>query len=302
MSQLEDMRLFVETLDAASFTTAADRLGLSKQSVSKRLMALEARLGVRLLNRTTRRLHATELGLAYYERARQILQEVAQAEQAITRQNAAPRGTLRLSAPMSFGTMHLSPAIPRFLEAHAEVAIELDLNDRTVDLVGEGYDMSVRIGALADSSLIARSIAPVETVTCASPDYLARKGTPHSPAELRQHDCLLYGHGKNVEWLFTQQGKPSPVAVSGRLRANNGEIVRDAAIGGLGLAYLPTFIVGEALRDGRLVTVLDAYRPPLTAIHAVYPQHRQTSLAIHAFVDFLRSTFAAPDGGGVRPR
>ncbi|WP_049623234.1 LysR family transcriptional regulator [Frateuria defendens] len=302
MSQLEDMRLFVETLDAASFTAAAERLGLSKQFVSKRVMALEDRLGVRLLNRTTRKLRATELGLAYYERARQILEAVEDAEQTIARQNAAPRGTLRLSAPMSFGTMHLSPAIPRFLAAHTEVAIELDLNDRTVDLVGEGYDMAVRIGTLADSSLIARNIAPVEVVTCASPDYLARRGAPRTPEALRQYDCLLYGHGKSVEWPFTVHGKTQAFPVTGRLLANNGEVVRDAAIAGLGLVHLPTFIVGEALRAGQLATVLDDYRPPVAAIYAVYPQHRQSSLAIHAFVDFLRSTFAVPAGGIDRAR
>jgi DNA-binding transcriptional LysR family regulator len=294
MSQLEDMRIFVETLDAGSFTQAAERLGLSKQFVSKRVMAVEARLGVRLLVRTTRRLRATEPGLAYGERARRILQEVDEAEQSIAHLGAAPRGTLRLSAPMSFGTMHLSPAMPRFLAAYPELAVELELNDRTVDLVGEGYDMAVRIGTLADSSLIARSIAPMEQVTCCSPGYLARKGAPASPAELGRHDCLLYGHGKHVEWHYGVQGKVRPFAVSGRLRANNGEVVRDAAVAGLGLAYLPTFIVGEALEAGSLVTVLDEHRPPASAVHAVYPQHRQSSLAIRAFVDFLRSTFAAP--------
>lgn len=293
MSQLEDMRLFVDVLDAGSFTAAAEKLGLSKQYVSKRVMALEARLGVRLLARSTRHLRVTELGRSYEEAARTILQDVDGLEQRISGTNRVPRGRLRISAPMSFGTMHLSPVLPAFLAAYPEVALELDLNDRTVDLLGEGYDLAVRIGSLADSSLIARSIAPVVMVTCCSPAYLARRGAPTHPHELAEHDCLLYGHGRHVEWQF---GGASTlrVAVTGRMRANNGELVRDAAIQGLGLAYLPTFIVGEAIEAGELVTVLDDWRPPTQAVHAVYPQHRQASLPLQTFVDFLRSRFAAP--------
>lgn len=294
MSQLEDIRIFVATIEAGSFTAAADKLGLSKQFISKRMMALEARLGVRLLIRTTRQLRPTELGLAYYERMLALSQQIDDAEQAISQQNAAPRGILRITAPMSFGTLHLGPLLPRFMQAHPQVSIEMDLSDRTVDLIGEGYDMAVRIGQLADSSLIARSIAPMKLLVCASPDYLARRGTPSAPSELRQHDCLLYGHGKHVEWPFINHGKRQSISVGGRLRANNGELVRDAAIAGLGLAHLPTFIVAQALDSGALVSVLDDYCPPASAVYAVYPQHRQSSLAVHAFVDFLHASFAAP--------
>ncbi|MET0331490.1 MAG: LysR family transcriptional regulator [Dyella sp.] len=294
MSQLEDIRIFVATIEAQSFTAAAEKLGLSKQFISKRVMALEARLGVRLLIRTTRQLRPTELGLAYYERMRALSQQIDDAEQAISQQNAAPRGVLRITAPMSFGTLHLGPLLPRFMQAYPQVSVEMDLSDRTVDLIGEGYDMAVRIGQLADSTLIARSIAPMDVLVCASPDYLARRGTPSTPAELRNHDCLLYGHGKHVEWPFINQGKRQLISVGGRLRANNGELVRDAAIAGLGLAHLPTFIIAQALDSGALVSVLDDYCPPATAVYAVYPQHRQSSLAVHAFVDFLHASFAAP--------
>ncbi|MFK2904444.1 LysR family transcriptional regulator [Dyella ginsengisoli] len=293
MSQLDDMRLFVTTLDTGSFTAAADRLGLSKQFISRRVMALEAQLGVRLLVRTTRHLRATDLGRTYAEQARRILQQVEELDQAISGAGQAPRGRLRLTAPMSFGTMHLSPLLARFLADYPQVGIELDLGDRMVDLLGEGYDLAIRIGVLADSSLIARSIAPVETVVCCSPDYLARHPAPATPADLATHECLLYGHGPHVEWKFGGAAAPA-VTVRGRFRANNGELMRDAAIRGLGIARLPTFIVGEALAAGTLVTLLDDYRPAATAVHAVYPQHRQSSLLIHTFVDFLARELALP--------
>lgn len=288
MNQVEDMQLFVATVDAASFTAASVKLGLSKQFVSRRVMALEARLGVRLLNRSTRRLSVTEVGREYYERVAKILEDVADAECAVSSQSASPRGTLRITAPMSFGTLHLGALLPRFLLQCPQVGVELDLNDRTVDLLAEGYDMAIRIGALPDSSLIARPLAPAPMVTCCSPAYLQGRGAPATPAELKDHDCLLYGHSKSVEWVFDQDGKPWPVAVTGRLRVNNGEVARDAALAGLGIAWLPTFIVGPALRRGGLVTILDRYVRPPAAVYAVYPQHRQSFLAIRAFVDFLR--------------
>lgn len=293
MNQLEDMRIFVTTVDAGSFTTAAETLGLSKQFVSRRVMALEERLGVRLLNRTTRRLHITPAGQEYYARALRILDDVGEAELAVSSQGAAPKGTLRVTAPMSFGTMHLGAVLPNFLLRYPAVGVELDLNDRPVDLIREGYDMAIRIGKLQDSTLVARALAPAQVVTCCSPAYLFGRGAPATPAELGAHDCLLYGHGRGVEWPFQRDGRPWQVAVDGRLLTNNGEIVRDAAIAGLGIARLPTFIVGEALHDGRLVTVLDAYAPPPVAVHAVYPQHRQRSLTVRAFIDFLDEAFVA---------
>ncbi|MFZ5457010.1 MAG: LysR family transcriptional regulator [Pseudomonadota bacterium] len=291
MSQLEDMQIFVSTVDAQSFTAAADRLGLSKQLISRRIMALEERLGARLLVRTTRRLSITDTGRGFYERAVKILQDVDEAEQLVANQNAAPRGTLRLSAPMSFGTLHLGPAIARFMATWPEVTMELDLSDRFVDVVGEGYDMAVRIGQLDDSSLIARAIAPTQLVACASPAYLEQHGRPQTPAELKDHQCLLYGHSRSVEWPFLDKGRPFALPVSGRLRANNGELACDAAIAGLGVVLLPTFIVGEALRAGSLVSVLDEYAPAPLTIYAVYPQHRQQSRTVKVFTEFLRNTF-----------
>lgn len=291
MSQLEDMQIFVSTVDAGSFTAAADKLGLSKQFISRRVMALEERLGGRLLIRTTRKLSVTDTGRAYYERALKIIDEVNDAEQLVSSESTSPRGTLRISAPVSFGTLHLGPAIARFMTQCPDVSIELDLSDRFVDIVGEGYDMAIRIGHLADSSLVARHIAPAQMVTCASPAYLKAHGEPKTPYDLKGHECLLYGHARGVEWVFAEKGKSLRVPVKGRMRANNGELSCSAAIEGLGIILLPTFIVGEALRAKKLVTILEAYAPPPLNIYAVYPQHRQSSQAVKVFSDFLRSTF-----------
>lgn len=295
MSQLEDMRMFTVTAEMGSFTAAAERLGVTKQFISRRIMALEKRLGSRLLIRTTRKLSVTDTGRSYCERALKILEAVEETEQLVADCNASPRGSLRISAPVSFGTLHLGPAIAHFMTQYPEVKVELDLNDRFVDIVGEGYDMAVRIGQLDDSSLVARHIALTQLLVCASPDYLARRGVPQRPEDLTEHDCLLYGHGPYVEWHFAKQGKLLSLKVTGRLRVNNGELACDAAIAGVGIVFLPSFMVGNALRDNRLQTVLDTFLPPPLGINVVYPQHRQTSQTVRAFADFLRNTFGKAD-------
>jgi len=288
MNPYEDMRIFAQVLEAGSFTAAADRLGMSKQSVSRRLMQLEERLGVRLLNRSTRRLDATPLGQHYYQSALRLLGEVQQVEHDISGQAQALRGTLRLSAPLSFAMSHLGCLLTEFLQLHPQVDVEVDLSDRAVDLIGEGYDLALRIGALEDSSLIARRIASVERVYCASPAYLQARGVPLKPEDLAGHDCLPYGHSRQVQWQFRQGGKAQAIQVTGRMRANNGELLRDAAIAGMGVTYLPTFIVGLALADGRLVNVLEEWTPPALQLSAVYPQHRQVARPVQGFVSFLR--------------
>lgn len=288
MNPFEDMRIFCQVVDSGSFTAAADQLDLSKQFVSRRVMQLEERLGVRLLNRSTRRLDVTPLGQTYYDSAMRLLNDVEQMEQGIAGQTSEPRGTLRLSAPLSFAMAHLGCLLPLFLQRYSDVAVEVDLTDRPVDLLSEGYDLALRIGVLEDSTLIARRIATIDRVYCASPAYLAQRGTPRVPADVHSHDCLPYGHGRQVPWRFEEAGKPLTIHVSGRMRVNNGELLRDAAIAGLGLTYLPTFIVGAALEDGRLVRVLDDFRSAPLALSAVYPQHRQRSLAVQALIEFLR--------------
>jgi DNA-binding transcriptional LysR family regulator len=291
MDVFEDMTIYVHAVDLRGFTAAADKLGLSKQFVSRRVSALEARLGVRLLTRTTRKLAVTELGRIYHAYATQILADVAMADLAVSSHGGQARGLLRVSAPMSFGTMYLSALVPRFLALHPAVSLELDLNDRAVDVVGEGYDMAIRIAALADSTLIARPIAPVRTIPCCSPAYLAARGAPSTPDELKAHDCILSSQSRSVEWQFLEKGEVRTVPLSGRIRLNNGELARDAAIAGLGIAYLPTFITTGALRSGQLVPLLADYPAPASAVYSVYPQHRQTSPLIHAFTDFLRAAF-----------
>jgi DNA-binding transcriptional LysR family regulator len=285
--QLDDMRIFVAAVDAHNFTAAARRLSLSKQFVSRRVMALEEALGVPLLVRNTRKLAVTELGQEFYERARRILGEVEEAEQAMSLRRAGPRGLLRVSAPMSFGMMHLSPLVADFLREHGDVRFDMELSDRTVDVVGEGFDMAVRIGVLPDSTLIAQKLVDVNLVACCSPGYLRRRGAPATPADLVRHSCLLYGHGGVVTWDFAVDGALKGFEVHGPLRANNGDLIRDAAVAGLGIVRLPDFIVADALRSGQLVTVLDDFLPSATGVYAVYPQHRQSSLTIRAFVDFL---------------
>jgi DNA-binding transcriptional LysR family regulator len=286
--QLEDMRIFVATVDARNFTAAAIRLALSKQFVSRRVMALEETLSVQLLIRNTRKLAVTELGQEFYERAKRILGEVEDAEQAMSLRRAGPRGLLRVSAPMSFGTTHLSPLVASFLREHNDVRFDMELSDRTVDVVGEGFDMAIRIGALPDSTLIAQKLVDVRMVLCCSPGYARRRGKPKTPADLARHACLLYGHGGAVNWDFVVDGALKSVEVHGPLRANNGELLREAAAAGLGIVRLPDFIVREALQAGQLVDVLEAYAPAATGVFAVFPQHRQSSLTIRAFVDYLR--------------
>ncbi|TFF06986.1 LysR family transcriptional regulator [Pseudomonas sp. BCA14] len=292
MNPFEDMRLFCQVMESGSFTAAAEQLGLSKQFVSRRLIQLEDRLGVRLLNRSTRRLDVTPLGQSYYESALRLLGEVEQVEQGIAGQNSEPRGTIRLSAPLSFAMAHLGCLLPLFLKRYPHVSVEVDLSDRPVDLIGEGYDLVLRIGTLEDSTLIARRIASIQRVYCASPDYLALRGTPLKPEDLATHDCLPYGHGRQVQWRFQTKGKLQSLNVSGRMRVNNGELLRDTAIAGMGVTYLPTFIVADALKDGRLVTLLDEYAPDALTLSAVYPQHRQSSRPVQALVEFLRERLA----------
>ncbi|CAB3769313.1 LysR family transcriptional regulator [Paraburkholderia solisilvae] len=290
--QLDDLKIFVTTVDARNFTAAADRLQLSKQFVSRRVMALEASLGVRLLVRNTRKLAVTDLGYEFYERASRILADVADAEQAMSSQRAHPRGLLRVSAPLSFGVVHLSPLVGAFLSSNPEVRIDIELSDRVVDVVGEEYDMALRIGTLADSTLIAQKLAEFRMIACCSPVYRSTRRLPMTPAELAGHPCLLYGEEARTGWAFDIDGAVRQIEVHGPLRANNGEVIRDAAIAGIGVALLPEFIVAGALASGQLVALLESFAAPPITLHAVYPQHRQSSVTIRAFTQFLREQFA----------
>jgi len=288
MNTLEDMRLFLLAVERGSFTAAADASGVTKQQVSKRIIALESRLGVRLLLRSTRRLSLTPLGRDYYVRARGLVDAFDALEAATAGQNLEPRGRLRITAPLSFGTRYLGRLLPLFLERHPAVDVIADLSDRIVDLIAEGYDLALRIGRLSDSSHIARRIGRSAMLTVASPAYLETRGTPQSPEDLAAHACLPYGHGAAADWLYRVDGRLLRVPVSGRLRTNNGELVRDAAVAGQGLTQLPSFLVADELARGSLVTVLDDCQPPALGIHLLYPQHRERAPAVRALGDFLR--------------
>lgn len=294
MESFVALQIFVRIAETGSFSAAARDLGLSKSVVSKKLAALEDRLGGRLINRTTRRLSLTEVGIVFLERAQRILAELEEAEQAVGQFNTEPRGVLRVNAPMSFGILHVAPALGEFMALYPDLSVTLDLGDRQVDLVDEGYDMAVRIAALPDSSLIARRLAPARQVVCASPAYWQRRGQPAHPRDLAGHDGLIYTYQRSPnDWRFRDGDGSFAVHVDGRLAANNGDVLREAALAGLGVCMAPTFIVGEDLRAGRLRAVLDDYIEDGLAIYAVYPHRRHLSAKVRAVVDFLAVRFGA---------
>ncbi len=292
---LAAMAVFAKVVEENGFSSAARALGMSRSAVSKEVRALEDRLGVRLLNRTTRRLHLTELGAVFYERCRRILAEAEAAEIAVSRLHGDPRGTLRVNAPVSFGVRHLAPALTGFMRRYPELSVDLSFTDRFVDLVEEGYDVVVRIARLPDSALIARRLCDSRRVVCASPAYWRARSRPRHPTELVAHECLGYAYlAEGREWRF--RGPEGAVAVrpSGRFTANNGDALRAAALAGLGVALLPTFIVGEDLRRGRLETVLEEFEPEPAGIYAVWPHARHLAAKVRVFVDFLAARFAPP--------
>lgn len=293
VDRLEAMEAFVRVAESRSFSQAARHLGVSKSVISRHVSALEADLGARLLHRTTRSLTLTEVGQAYFDRCLRILADIAEANLSVMNLQADPRGKLRVNVPMSFGVHHLAPLVPVFLERYPEVEIEMALNDRFVSLVEEGVDVAVRIGKLEDSSLIARLLAPARRVVCASPAYLAKRGTPQSPDDLAYHCCLTYSNlSTSDEWnLRTAEGQRWPVSVRGRLRVNNGDMLCAAAVNGVGLIMIPTFLAGPYLRDGRLVSVLEEFVPQDIGVYAVYPHGRHLSPKVRAFVDFLAERF-----------
>lgn len=297
MDRLAEMEIFVRVVEEGSFSAAATALGLTKSAVSKRVAALEDRLGARLLNRTTRRLSVTDAGAAFHGRAARILAEAEEAEAEVSCLQAAPRGLLRVNAPVTFGVTHLGPLLPGFLGRHPELSVDLVLNDRFVDLVEEGFDVAVRIADLDDSSLIARRLCPSDRVVVASPAYVARHGAPATPEALAAHRCLLYSYlRRSGEWCLRHaSGREARVRVEGAaLRANNGDVLRQAAVDGLGVTMMPTFIVGADLAAGRLVRLLPDWQDATGAVHAVWPAGRFTPAKVRAFVDLLVEAFRTP--------
>lgn len=296
MNLFQAIEAFVKVAELGSYTRAAETMEQSRTMVSKHVMDLEDHLGVRLLNRTTRRLSLTEAGTNYLERARTLLTLLEEAQQEAGSLGARPRGRLRVNVPVAFGTRHVAPALGTYMDAYPEVDVELTLNDRVVDLVEEGYDMAIRIGRLADSSLVARRLAPCRVVVCAAPSYLERHGTPRHPEDLVGHNCLCYSYdpGRD-EWSFEGPEGAVSVRVHGRMSSNNGEALTAAAVAGVGIIVKPTFIVGPALRAGQLVELMPGYRIPDLGMHAVYPGNRYVPAKVRTFIDHLAGMF------GVRP-
>lgn len=292
MDKLEAMNAFARVVVSGSFAEAARRLGLTRSAVSKAVAELEEVLGARLLDRTTRRVTPTEAGLAYYERCVAILAAVEETEIQVSRLHDEPRGVLRVNGPMSFGIRYLGDAVAEFLTRYPELKIELTLTDRFIDPLEEGVDVTVRIGDLGNSSLIARKLAPARRVLVAAPAYLAAHGSPADPAELGRHRCLTYGQtGAQNRWQLGSGERATSVAVMSCLCSNNGEVLLAAALGGNGIAELPTFIAGPDIAAGRLVVVLPEMSPPPLGIHAVYAPNRYLAAKTRAFIDFLSQRF-----------
>ena len=294
MDRFEDIQAFVTVVDAGSFTTAAERLNSAKSAVSRRVSALEERLGVQLLRRTTRVLNLTETGRSFYEHGTRILADLEEAETAVQQEHGELRGALKLALPLSFGVRHMCGPIATFRKLHPGVRFELDLNDRRTDILGEGIDLALRIGHLADSSLIARRLFDVRAVVCASPHYLNLHGVPETPQELREHQCLVYSNlADPTKWSYNDRdGNPRAVKVNIAMAASSGDFLCNAAAHGQGLVIQPTFIAADSIRRGNLVPVLTDYEWPISQAFAVYPPTRHLSFRVRAFVDFLAEKFA----------
>ena len=289
---LNEMSVFARVVATGSLSAAARELGLSPAMVSRRLAGLEGRLGVRLLNRTTRSLHLTDEGASYYEACTRVLAEIAEADAAVSAGRQEPRGALRVALPASFGNQYVAPLVPQFAERYPQVQLALSLSDRNVNLVEEGFDLAIRIANLADSSLAARKLAPNRRVVCATPAYLARHGVPRTPQDLAQHNCLLAGDFASTWEYKGPDGKPGSVRITGRYVCDNWEVLREWALAGLGVALKSTWDVRRHLEDGSLVTLLPGYAFHTdVAIWAVYPHRRHLPAKTRAFIDFLANSF-----------
>ncbi len=295
MDRLSVMTAFAKVVETGSFARAAERLDLSVSAVSRQVAELEAHLDTRLLNRTTRRLSLTESGRAFHERCVQLLADLEEAEQSARSGTAVPRGTLRLTCATSFGARHLAPVIGEFMARYPDLRLDVELSDRAVDLVEEGFDLAVRIGAIGSQNLVGRRIGGSRLVCCAAPGYVAQHGRPQVPQDLVNHVCLTYEYASSRNgWRFVQgDGAEVMVRIAGPLHANNGRFLEAMAVAGLGIIYEPDFIVGPDLRAGRLVRLLEGQEPPPAAIYVVYPSRRHLSAKVRAFAEFAVERFAS---------
>ena len=289
MDKLTSMTVFVRVAKSGSFAGGAKDLGISRAMATKHIMQLEGSLGTRLINRTTRSLSLTDVGASYLERCKQVLLDVDEMEAAITHLQTEPRGLLKISAPPAIGATHIARAVSEFLKIHKDLTIEMILQGSPGDLIDEGIDVAIFLGVLDDTSMVARKLASSSLVVCASPAYLELNGTPKTPEDLASHSCLInWGISPRNKWQFKSESGLKVVTVNGRMQANAAHPIRIAAINGLGLVMLPTYIVGQDIENGTLKVVLEDYPLPPLDIHAVYPHRKYLSAKVKAFMDFLQ--------------
>jgi DNA-binding transcriptional LysR family regulator len=294
MEDLMRMAIFARVVEAKSFSEAARRLGMSKSQVSKQVASLERSLSARLLNRTTRTLSLTEIGAAYYEHCARIVEAAKDAELAVSRFRSEPRGVIRVNASVEFGTLQIAPALPAFLAQYPEVSVDMTLSDRFIDLADEGYDVAIRVAWKDEPGLtvVARELARSQRKVCATPGYFERHGVPEEPNDLIHHNCLTYAGSKGEWWSFVGREGDISVPISGNLRINDNEALWQAARGGLGIAFLPTYIVGQDLQEGVLRAVLKEYIPVERSIYAIYLPNRHLSPKVRAFIDFFLALYS----------
>lgn len=287
MDRLAAMQTFVRVAEAGSFTAVADQLNVARSAVTRQIAALEAHLGVKLIARSTRRLSLTSAGATYIEQCREILDRIDEAEGDLAGERQTLRGSIRTTVPLTFGLLHLTPLILEFSQAHPDIRIDLDFNDRRVNLIEEGLDLALRITERLPETTVARRLTTCRSVVAAAPAYLQRHGEPKHPDELAQHACLPYSLTSRSTWTFLIDGLPHAVEISGPITANNGNALQDAAIQGMGILYGPTFIAAEAIRQGLLVPILRKFQTPVLDMFAVFPGNRFVPQRVRAFVDFL---------------
>ncbi len=298
MDRFAALNAFVAVVEHGGFAPAARRLGQAPSSLTRQLNVLEESIGTLLMNRSTRSVTLTEAGQQYYEEARRILEDLSNADRAVSELSGPPSGLLKVTMPVAFGRLHVAPALPAFLRQYPQIRLDLNLSDAVTNLVEDRLDIAIRLGALTSSTLLARKLAPHRRIICASPDYLGEHGTPGEPSDLAKHNCLLFDYQTTEHsWTLARDGKRTKVIVAGNLRANNSEILREAAIGGAGVLLMPTWLVGGDIAAGRLTPVLDNWiaSPGAEegAIWAIYQSNRRGSRKVVSFIDFLAQHFGA---------
>ncbi len=297
MDKFDSIRAFIQVVDARGFAAAARQMGMTRSAVNKLVQNLEVDLGAQLLRRSTRKVSVTETGLVFYERCVQVLADLEEAEQEVSQLQAEPRGTLKINAPMSFGTLHLAPALAEFMACYPRLRVQLMLNDRFVDPLEEGFDITIRIAEIAPSaSLKVHPLLPAPRVLCAAPDYLQQQGSPTHPSDLRHHSCLHYDYlATGGVWRLQGPDGDQTVRVEGVLCSNNAEVLKVAAMQGLGIAMIPTFIAQQELAQGKLQIVLPAYHPPEIWVCMIYPPSRHLSIKIRLFREFIQDYLSQQD-------